>query len=190
MNHPRWLDEDEQRTWRAFLSASRLVFDRVERQMQQDAGMPLAYYEILARLSEAPDQTLRMSRLASSALSSRSRLSHAVARLEEAGWVVRRACPTDRRGSFAELTPAGAAALEAAVPGHVETVRATVFDHLSPEQQAALRDIAETLVHELSDHPFWPVAEDPAADDGNCGTENACAEDATGAAEDRSPAAG
>ena len=100
----RWLDDDEQRTWRAFLTAQRLLFDRLERQLQRDAGLPHAYYEILVRLSEAPDRTLRMSQLADSSLSSRSRLSHAVARLEAAGWVRRRACAEDRRGAFAELT--------------------------------------------------------------------------------------
>ena len=83
----RWLDDDEQRAWRAFLTAQRLLFDRLERQLQRDAGLPQAYYEILVRLSEAPDRTLRMSQLADSSLSSRSRLSHAVARLEAAGWV-------------------------------------------------------------------------------------------------------
>ena len=81
----QWLDDDEQRTWRAFLTAQRLLFDRLERQLQRDAGLPHAYYEILVRLSEAPDRTLRMSQLADSSLSSRSRLSHAVARLEERG---------------------------------------------------------------------------------------------------------
>ena len=81
----QWLDDDEQRTWRAFLTAQRLLFDRLERQLQRDAGLPHAYYEILVRLSEAPDRTLRMSQLADSSLSSRSRLSHAVARLEAAG---------------------------------------------------------------------------------------------------------
>ena len=86
----RWLDDDEQRAWRAFLTAQRLLFDRLERQLQRDAGLPHAYYEILVRLSEAPDRTLRMSQLADSSLSSRSRLSHAVARLEAAGWVAAR----------------------------------------------------------------------------------------------------
>ncbi|GAY10714.1 MarR family winged helix-turn-helix transcriptional regulator [Pseudonocardia sp. N23] len=156
MEHTRWLDDDEQRTWRAFLAATRLVLDRVERQMTQDSGIPQTYYELLVRLSEAPDRTLRMSALADTALSSRSRLSHAVARLEEAGWVRRNACLTDRRGAFAQLTDEGMAALEAAAPGHVETVRAAVFDPLTAAQQAALRDVAETLVAALADgsHPL------------------------------------
>jgi DNA-binding MarR family transcriptional regulator len=153
----RWLDDDEQRTWRAFLTAERLLFDRLERQLQRDAGLPHAYYEIMVRLSEAPDRTLRMSHLADSSLSSRSRLSHAVARLEAAGWVRRRACDEDRRGAFAELTSAGMAKLEEAARGHVEAVRANLFDALSCEQQHALRDISDTLVAHLSDAPIWPA---------------------------------
>ena len=157
MGHTPWLDEDEQRTWRAFLAANRLVSERVERQMQTDARMPQAYYEILVRLSEAPDRTLRMSQLADSSLSSRSRLSHAVARLEAAGWVRRKACAEDRRGSFAELTDEGLAKLQDAAPGHVEAVRADLFDALGRDQQRALHEISEALVAHLSDAPTWPV---------------------------------
>ena len=147
----RWLDDDEQRTWRAFLTAQRLLFDRLERQVQRDAGIPMAYFEILVQLSEAPNRTLRMSQLADSSLTSRSRLSHAVARLEAAGWVRRRACAEDRRGAWAELTPAGLAKLEDTAPGHVETVRADLFDALTAAQQAALRDASEALVAHLCD---------------------------------------
>ena len=160
----RWLDDDEQRTWRAFLTAQRLLFDRLERQLQRDAGLPHAYYEILVRLSEAPDRTLRMSQLADSSLSSRSRLSHAVARLEAAGWVRRRACAEDRRGAFAELTDAGLAKLEEAAHGHVEAVRTDLLEALTPAQQRALREISEALVAHLSDAPAWPAAADGAAD--------------------------
>ena len=117
----RWLDDEEQRTWRAFLAAQRLLSDRLERQLQREAGLPHGYYEILVRLSEAPGRTLRMSRLATSSLSSRSRLSHAVARMEEAGWIRRRACAEDRRGAFAELTDEGLAILERPETGLVGT---------------------------------------------------------------------
>jgi len=152
----RWLDDDEQRTWRAFLASTRLLFDRLERQLQRDSGLPMAYYEILVQLSEAPDRTLRMSQLAESSLSSRSRLSHAVARLEEAGWVRRRACPEDRRGAFAELTDAGRAKLDDAARGHVEAVRTDLFDVLTPDQQRALREVGEALRDHLSDGPAGP----------------------------------
>ena len=110
----RWLSVDEQKVWRSYLMATQLLAARLEQQMQGDAAMPMAYYEIMVRLSETPDRTLRMSELSSASFQSRSRLSHAVARLEEAGWVERRACPTDRRGALAVLTDAGFAALAGA----------------------------------------------------------------------------
>lgn len=145
----RWLDPDEQRTWRAFLAASRALMDTLDRELQRDAGMPHAYYEILVRLSEAPGRQLRMSELADGTGSSRSRLSHAAARLEAAGWVRREDCPTDRRGQVAVLTDDGFAVLAAAAPGHVEGVRRHLFDALSPAQVDQLRRISETLAAHL-----------------------------------------
>ncbi|MEU7848431.1 MarR family transcriptional regulator [Micromonospora parva] len=146
----RWLDPDEQRTWRAYLTASRVLMDTLDRELQRDAGMPHAYYEILVQLSEAPGRQLRMSQLAQAAGSSRSRLSHAVARLESAGWVRREDCPTDRRGQIALLTDEGFATLAAAAPGHVEGVRRHLFDALSPAQVDQLRRISETLADHLT----------------------------------------
>lgn len=146
MGGTRWLDAEEQKAWRAYLAATRLLAAQLERELQRDSGMSHAYYEILVRLSEAPDRTLRMSELADAADSSRSRLSHAVARLEEEGWVARRSCPTDRRGAFAHLTDDGFAALEAAAPGHVESVRRHLLDQLTPEQVRQLREISEAIV--------------------------------------------
>ncbi len=141
----RWLDEREQRAWRAFLQAATRVDDVLERQLQQEAGMPHAYYQVLAMLSEAPDRTLRMSELAGLTTSSASRLSHAVARLEEKGWVRREKHPTDRRGALAVLTDDGWAAVVAAAPGHVAAVRAAVFDRLDAAQVRQLREISERL---------------------------------------------
>jgi DNA-binding MarR family transcriptional regulator len=145
----RWLNPDEQRTWRAFLAASRALLDTLDRELQRDAGMPHAYYEILVRLSEAPNRAQRMSDLAEATSSSRSRLSHAVARLEEHGWVRREDCPTDRRGQLAVLTDMGFEVLAAAAPGHVEGVRTHLFDQLSPEQVRQLRGISEAMLHHL-----------------------------------------
>lgn len=145
MAETRWLDEDEQRTWRAFLGAIRLLAAELDRELQRDASMPHTYYEILVALSEAPGRTLRMNELAALSQSSRSRLSHAVSRLEEAGWVERRACPTDKRGALAVLTDAGFAALAAAAPGHVEAVRCSLFDALTPEQVAQLGEISAAV---------------------------------------------
>src|SRR3954467_2240333 len=82
----RWLDADEQKAWRAWLYSSLLLQDRLDRELTRETGISHAYYEILVALSEAPDRMMRMSELADRCLSSRSRLSHAVSRLEERGW--------------------------------------------------------------------------------------------------------
>lgn len=152
---PRWLSRDEQRVWRAFLEANRLLADELERQMQRDAGMPHAYYEVLVRLSESEGRALRMSELADCSRYSRSRLSHAVGRLEEAGWVRRRACSTDARGAVAVLTDEGFAALEAAAPGHVEAVRRHLFDPLTPAQVRQLGDISRAVRDHLLSVPQY-----------------------------------
>ncbi|WP_420819198.1 MarR family winged helix-turn-helix transcriptional regulator [Nonomuraea lactucae] len=145
----RWLDADEQRTWRNFVAATQHVYGALDRQLQRDAGMPHTYYMILVTLSETPGRRMRMSELAGRAQCSQSRLSHAVARLEERGWVRREPCPDDRRGSFAVLTEAGFDALAAAAPGHVEEVRRSLFDVLSPEQVRALNEICAAVRNTL-----------------------------------------
>jgi DNA-binding MarR family transcriptional regulator len=141
----RWLSADEQQAWRTLLTACQTLFGAIDAQLQRDAGFPHGYYEILVRLSEAPGRAMRMTQLAEASTSSKSRLSHAVARLEERGWVSRTNCPTDRRGQIAELTDDGLAALAAAAPGHVSQVRRSVIDPLSPEQVGQLREISAAI---------------------------------------------
>jgi DNA-binding MarR family transcriptional regulator len=160
----RWLDADQQRAWRAYLAATQLLHAQLDRELQRDSGIPHAYYEILVRLSEAPDRVLRMSELAEAADSSRSRLSHAVARLENAGWVRRESCPTDRRGSFARLTDEGFAALAAAAPAHVESVRRHLVDRLTPEQLHQLEQISEVILAGLRGTTGEPDGPAPAQD--------------------------
>jgi len=158
----KWLTTEEQATWRAYLLASRLLEEDLDRQLQRDSGLAHTHYGILVALSEAPGRTLRMSDLANLQRFSQSRLTHAVARLEADGLVERRPCPSDRRGQLCSLTPAGMDALRAAAPGHVAQVRAKVFDRLSPEQVAALRDACETVLEGL-DRPPCPTAVGPDA---------------------------
>jgi DNA-binding MarR family transcriptional regulator len=150
---PRWLNAGEQQTWRDSIEAWQWLLAAVDAQLQRDSGMPLAYYEILVRLSEAPDQSLRMTQLAEASSSSKSRVSHAVARLEERGWVRRADCPTDRRGQIAMLTDQGFAALSAAAPGHVEQVRKVLFDALTPEQLRQLDGISAAILAKAASTP-------------------------------------
>ncbi len=141
----RWLTPEEQRAWRIFLTATQRLFSAVEGQLQRDSDIPHGYYEILVRLSEADGRALRMSQLAEASTFSKSRLSHAVARLEERGWVERLDCPTDRRGQVARLTDAGYTALQAAAPGHAAQVRRSVFDRLSSDQVSQLAAISTAI---------------------------------------------
>ena len=142
----RWLEPEELEAWLAYVAATSLLEGALDRQLQRDSGMPHAYYQILAMLSEVPERTLRMSELAAITQSSQSRLSHAVARLERNGWVRRKPCPDDRRSTFAQLTEEGFEALAAAAPGHVGTVRQHLFDRLSPEQVGQLREICRAVL--------------------------------------------
>jgi DNA-binding MarR family transcriptional regulator len=142
----RWLTADEQLAWRAFLVACQTLFSAVDAQLLRDSDIPHGYYEILVRLSETPGRALRMTQLAEASTSSKSRLSHAVARLEERGWVRRTDCPTDRRGQVAQLTDEGFAALAAAAPGHVDQVRRSLIDQLTPEQVGQLREISDAII--------------------------------------------
>jgi DNA-binding MarR family transcriptional regulator len=142
----RWLTAEQQQAWRTFLTACQTLFGAIDAQLLHDSQLPHGYYEILVRLSEAPGRALRMTQLAEAATSSKSRLSHAVARLEDRGWVRRTDCETDRRGQIAQLTDEGFAALAAAAPGHVEQVRRSLIDQLSPAQVEQLREISAAII--------------------------------------------
>ncbi|MEV0924638.1 MarR family transcriptional regulator [Streptomyces spongiicola] len=142
---PRWLTAEEQRVWRSYLHATTLLEDSLDRQMQRDAGMPHVYYGLLVQLAEAPCRRLRMTELAKHAKITRSRLSHAIARLEKNGWVRREDCPNDRRGQNACLTDEGFEVLGKAAAGHVSAVRQALFDRLSAEQVRQLGEITRIV---------------------------------------------
>lgn len=148
-----WLSADQQRAWRAFLQLTGGLGEQLDRELQREAGMPHAYYLILAMLSEAPGRSLRMSQLAAAAWASPSRISHAVDRLERQGWVDRRPDEHDRRGQRAVLTTLGIRRLEAAAPGHARTVRRILFDRLSPEQLATFEEVCRLALEELRSAP-------------------------------------
>ncbi|MGX7681988.1 MarR family winged helix-turn-helix transcriptional regulator [Jatrophihabitans sp. DSM 45814] len=146
MTEPRWLNSEEGPAWRSFIAGFRSLVDVLDRELHADSGLSHAYYEVLVPLSEHPDRAMRMSELAGDTRSSRSRLSHAVARLEERGWVRRVECETDKRGQVAELTDAGFEVVAAAAPGHVATVRKYLIDRLTPEQIKVMGEIGDVML--------------------------------------------
>ncbi len=145
----RWLDDEQQRTWRAWLSVAELLPRVLDAQLQRDAGLSHAAYVVLAILSEAPGRSRRMSDLARRANQSQSRLSHTVARLEERGWVRREPAPEDGRGNVAVLTDAGWELVQSVAPGHVDAVRAALFDPLTEAQARALGEALQAVLDRL-----------------------------------------
>src|SRR6478736_2990633 len=129
----RWLTASQQESWRSFLLGITLLLDRLDRDLREKHNLSLAEYEILVRLSESPGHEMRMAELANAVKNSRSRITHTVKRLEESGYVVRRACASDGRGVLAALTETGFARLVAAAPDHVDAVRDSLIDVVSAE---------------------------------------------------------
>jgi DNA-binding MarR family transcriptional regulator len=123
-----WLTTEQQRAWRAFLLGSTLLMDRLDRDLREQYDLSLPEYEILVRLSESPRRALRMAELADSVKNSRSRITHTITRMERAGLVERRQCPSDGRGVVAHLTERGYRKLVEAAPDHVNSVRAALID--------------------------------------------------------------
>lgn len=138
MEEARWLTEEEQTVWRAYLDVMRLMADRMQRQLTEESAMTSGEYEVLVQLSEAPERQMRMSDLADRIVNSRSRLTHTIGRMETRGLVKRRPCEEDGRGVQCILTDEGYEALVKAAPGHVEAVRSGLFDPLDPEDVRAL----------------------------------------------------
>jgi DNA-binding MarR family transcriptional regulator len=149
VSETQWLDDDEQRAWRTQLRFSVLLLDRLDTDLRAAHGIGLADYEILVQLSEAPGRARRMSELANLALVSRSRLTHRVDRLADAGLVTREPCPTDRRGMFAVLSDAGMRLLEEAAPTHVAGVRRYAIEPLDPATRQAVTEQLGPIVAEL-----------------------------------------
>lgn len=130
----QWLSEEEQQMWRGYLDSTRLLMRALDRQLAADSAINLSDFEILALLSEAPQQRMRMNELADITVTTRSGVTRAVKRLIDAGWAQQVKCDEDKRGLFAELTEAGAEKLRTAAPGHVKAVRTNLFDLLSPRE--------------------------------------------------------
>lgn len=139
------LSVGELRAWRGFLIAHAAVLRRLEAELDAETGLPLASYDVLVQLCEAPGGRLRMTELAERVLLSRSGLTRLVDRLQRDGLVARESCPSDARGKFAALTPAGTARLRTAAPVHLRGVREHVTSRLTGPELATLADLLERV---------------------------------------------
>lgn len=147
---PRWLTAGEQAAWRGFLRMQAKLVARLNRDLSERAGLSFQDYGVLVLLSEQQDGRLRAYELGDELGWEKSRVSHHVARMEVRDLVTREPCPSDQRGLFVAITPEGRRALAHAAPAHVEAVRRAFIDQLTPEQLAALADIADAALAGLS----------------------------------------
>ncbi len=166
MNVPAWLDREEAEAWRGWIVMTQLLQAQLARDLQSDSGLSDADYTVLVRLSESPDERVRMTELATSLDWSKSRLSHQVARMEARGLVQRQECPSDARGAFAVLTPLGRAEIHSAAPAHVASVRRHFIDLLDREQLAGLTAIADRVLDHLRSMGCPGALAPPGAADG------------------------
>jgi DNA-binding MarR family transcriptional regulator len=150
VTEPRWLNQTEDRAWRGYRRLRLLLDLQINRDLARDSGLSGPDYDVLSNLSETAGHRLRLSDLAAHMRWSKSRLSHHITRMEARGLVTRQDCATDGRGSFVVLTEEGLRAIEAAAPGHVESVRRHFIDLLSEEQITVLGDITQTVLAHLA----------------------------------------
>ena len=148
-DEPRWLSAEQLAVWMKFSIALVRLPQELDAQLQRDAGLSWFEYLVLAGLSEAPERTMRMSRLAVLTNGSLSRLSHVVKRLEGRGWVARCPCPEDGRFTNARLTDAGWEKVVASAPGHVGTVRRFFAEALDTSQLAQLDGALDAVLARL-----------------------------------------
>jgi DNA-binding MarR family transcriptional regulator len=145
----RWLDDREMAAWVRLAAVMELLPGVLDQQLRRDSDITHFEYWVLAMLSEAPDRTLRMTALAARTSGTLPRLSHVVKRLEDRGLVERFPCPQDRRATNAKLTDAGWQLVQQAAPGHLEAVRGSVVDALTPDQLEQLRAISDAILERV-----------------------------------------
>ena len=145
----KWLTKDQQANWRAWITTSTLLQEQLSRELQESHGLTITDYEILVRLSETKERSVRMSELADKTLLSRSRLSHQIDRMERAGLVERTVCADDRRGQLCVLTDKGWKTLVAAAPDHVAGVRSHFVDVLTEAEYNALGNALKKVASHL-----------------------------------------
>ena len=150
MTETRWLDAAQQRAWQGYLAMQAQLNARLNRQLQADSDLSLPDFDVLAHLTDASANRVRVFELARTLQWEKSRLSHHLARMQRRGLVAREECPSDARGAFIVLTPEGREAIEEAAPQHVETVQRLFFDGLTEDQVRVLATISDRVLARLA----------------------------------------
>ncbi len=149
---------DEARAWLALVNASQLLPVALDAQLQEDAQLTHFEFMVLGALNLVPDGTLRTSVLAARVHSTLPRLSKVITRMSGRGLVERAASTEDGRVIDVVLTREGRKALLLALPGHLDFVRSTVLERLTPDQMTALANALEPVVAQLTETTRFPWA--------------------------------
>jgi DNA-binding MarR family transcriptional regulator len=150
----RWLGAEQQRSWRAYLVGTTLLTDRLDRDLRELHDLSMPEYEILVRLSEAPNRSIRMAELAAAVAHSRSRVTHTISRLERDGIVRRDTCSDDGRGVSAVLTDHGFSVLEKAAHTHVRGVHEYLIENAPDDEFNTVGRIMERVIKTLDGKRF------------------------------------
>lgn len=150
MDDVRWLDDREERAWRALQLMQMRLEGALARQLAEDSGLSYPDYLVLVALTDRPDGRMRLFELAGVLGWEKSRLSHHVGRMTARGLVAKERCDSDRRGAYVVVTTRGRRDIEAAAPGHVDAVRRLFVDRLTPAQLDAIADAAEAVLAAMS----------------------------------------
>ena len=149
-----WLSQEQQRNWRSFIGGITVLMDHLDRDLRTQHDLSLGEYEILVRLSEAPNRSIRMAELAAAVAHSRSRVTHTISRLERDGIVRRDTCSDDGRGVSAVLTDHGFSVLEKAAHTHVRGVHDYLIVNAPDEEFEVVGRVMQRVVETLHGKSF------------------------------------
>jgi DNA-binding MarR family transcriptional regulator len=150
MTEARWLDDHEQRAWRALKTMQDGLSEFLDRELRHRCGLSTSDYEVLAHLSETPEGRLRSFELGRLLHWEKSRLSQHLGRMQNRGLVARDRCLTDQRGAVITITPQGRDLITAAAPQHVANVRDVLVDHLTESELRTLVSIGDKVRDRLA----------------------------------------
>jgi DNA-binding MarR family transcriptional regulator len=161
MTDVRWLDEREERAWRALQFMQMRLEAELARQLATESGLSYADYLVLVALTDHPQGRLRLFELGDVLGWEKSRLSHHVARMADRGLLKKEKCDSDRRGAFVVITKKGSKEIESAAPGHVRTVRRLFIDRLTPDELDVIAIAAEKVLADIDAAPAASVSNSP-----------------------------
>jgi DNA-binding MarR family transcriptional regulator len=151
MKEVRWLDEREERAWRALQFMQMRLEGELARQLAAESGLSYSDYVVLVALTDQPGGRMRLFELARDLGWEKSRVSHHIARMTQRGLVKKETCDSDRRGAFVVITRQGRKEIDAAAPGHVDAVRRLFIDRLTPRQLDTIGSAAQTVLAALDE---------------------------------------